>query len=148
MESVTVGRVLTEVTIENVKDQWEVKRGLRPIGEERSLRIPDALVDTGAFMLSIPGNLIRQLGLDRVGTKRIRTSLGVGEAGMYEAVRLTIGDRSCTQDVLEVPDGTPVLIGQLPLEQLDFVVDMRTHQLIGNPRHGGEYIIESYGIYE
>ena len=26
-------------------------------------------------------------------------------------------------DVVEVPDGVPVLIGQLPVEHLDFVVD-------------------------
>ena len=43
---------------------------------------------------------------------------------MYEAVKLTIQGRSCTMDVMEVPDGIPPLIGQLPLEHLDFVVNM------------------------
>ncbi|QDV38495.1 hypothetical protein [Tautonia plasticadhaerens] len=47
-------------------------------------------------------------------------------------------------DVLEVPDGTPALIGQLPLEHLDFVVDLRSRTLIGNPAHGGEHIYELY----
>ena len=47
-------------------------------------------------------------------------------------------------DVLEVPDGTPVLIGQLPLEHLDFVEDPRSRSLIGNPEHGGEPIYELY----
>ena len=28
-------------------------------------------------------------------------------------------------DVLEVPDTVPVLIGQLPLEHLDFIIDPR-----------------------
>ena len=45
-------------------------------------------------------------------------------------------------DVIEVPDEVPVLIGQLPLEHLDFVVDMRNHELIGNPDHGGEHVYE------
>ncbi len=63
---------------------------------------------------------------------------------MYDAVRLTIQGRDCTMDVMEVPDGTPVLIGQLPLEHLDFVVDMRSHSLIGNPAHGGEHMFELY----
>ena len=63
---------------------------------------------------------------------------------MYEAVRLTIRGRDCTMDVLEVPDGVPVLIGQLPLEHLDFVIDMKSHTLIGNPAHGGEHIYEMY----
>ena len=36
-------------------------------------------------------------------------------------------------DVMEVPDDAPVLTGQLPLEQLDFVVDLQSRTLIGNP---------------
>ena len=62
--------------------------------------------------------------------------------GVYSAVRLTIQGRSCTMDVMEVADDVPVLIGQLPLEHLDFVVDMRKHELIGNPAHGGEHVYE------
>jgi len=38
----------------------------------------------------------------------------------------------------------PVLIGQLPLEHLDFVVDLRSRSLIGNHAHGGEYMYEVY----
>jgi len=45
-------------------------------------------------------------------------------------------------DVIEVPDSVPVLIGQLPLEHLDFVVDPRSRTLIGNPAHGGEHVYE------
>ena len=69
---------------------------------------------------------------------------GVGEALMYQAVRLTIQGRDCTMDVIEVPDNVPVLIGQLPLEHLDFVVDLRARKLIGNPAHGGEHLYEMY----
>jgi hypothetical protein len=47
-------------------------------------------------------------------------------------------------DVMEVPDSVPVLIGQLPLEQLDLVVDSRSRTLIGNPAHGGEHVLELY----
>lgn len=144
METDTMGRVLTEAKIENLKDLWDVERGLMPSGQARSLDIKDALVDTGATLLSIPTRLIQQLGLKKTGAKRITSSIGVGEASMYEAVRLTIKDRSCTMDVMEVPDAVPVLIGQIPLEHLDFVVDLRNQTLIGNPRHGGEHIYEMY----
>ncbi len=47
-------------------------------------------------------------------------------------------------DVMEVPDSVPVLIGQLPLEHLDLVVDLRTRSLIGNPAHGCEHVYELY----
>ena len=46
-------------------------------------------------------------------------------------------------DVMEVPDSVPVLIGQLPLGHLDLVIDSRNRRLIGNPAHGGEFLIEA-----
>jgi predicted aspartyl protease len=144
METATMDRVLTEATIENLKDLWAVKQGLRTSDQARRVTIPDALVDTGATLLSLPTSLIRQLGLSQTAMKRVTSSAGVVQAGMYEAVRLTIQGRSCTMDVLEVPDGVPALIGQLPLEHLDLVVDLRSHQLVGNPAHGGEHTYELY----
>jgi hypothetical protein len=66
----------------------------------------------------------------------------VSQAALYDPVRLTIMGRSCTTDVLEIPDGTPVLIGQSALVQLDLVVDLQNRTLIGNPAHGGEQMLE------
>jgi predicted aspartyl protease len=144
MEIETMGRVLTEATIESLKDLWDAERGLKPGDQVRRVTVPDASVDTGATLLSLPTRLIHQLGLEERSKKRVRSSVGVSEATLYDAVRLTIQGRDCTMDVVEVPDGTPVLIGQLPLEHLDFVVDMRSHTLIGNPAHGGEHMYDLY----
>jgi predicted aspartyl protease len=144
MESDTMGRVVTEATIENLKDLWAAEQGLRLPDQVRRLTVPDALADTGATLLSLPTRYIRQLGLTEQAKKRVTSSGGVMETSMYEAVRLTIQGRVCTMDVLEVPDDVPVLIGQLPLEHLDFVVDLRNRRLIGNPAHGGEHIYEMY----
>jgi predicted aspartyl protease len=139
-----MGRVLTEATIENLEDLWAAKRGLIPLGAVRRVVIPDALVDTGATLLSLPRKLIAQLGLAQTATKRVTSSVGAGEANLYEAVRLTILGRTCTMDVMELPNDVPVLIGQLPLEHLDLVVDLRSRSLIGNPAHGGEHVYELY----
>jgi hypothetical protein len=46
--------------------------------------------------------------------------------------------------VIEVSDDCPVLIGQVPLDLMDFVVDPGGQRLIGNPAHGGEQVIELY----
>lgn len=139
-----MGRVLTKVKIENLKDVWAAESGARIVADVRSIESSDALVDSGATLLSLPTKIILQLGLDKVGPKRVTSSIGSGEANMYSAVRLTIQERSCTMDVMEVPDNVPILVGQLPLEHLDFVFDMRSHTLIGNPAHGGEHIYELY----
>ena len=74
----------------------------------------------------------------------MRSAKGTGMVAMYQAVRLTIEGRSCTVDVMEVPDDVPALIGQVPLEMLDFVVDPQARRLIGNPAHNGEHILEMY----
>jgi predicted aspartyl protease len=144
MENNDMGRVLTEATIENSEDLWAVKRNLIPPEKVRRITVTDALVDTGATLLSLPTRMIGQLGLDKTGSKRVTSSTGGGEANLYSAVRLTIQGRSCTMDVMEVPDNVPALIGQIPLEHLDFVVDLRNHALIGNPAHGGEHVYELY----
>ena len=139
-----MGRVLTEATIENMKDIWAVEQGTIPAAHARKITPTDALVDTGATLLSLPTRLIQELGLSKISSKRVTSSIGLGEASIYDAVRLTIMGRTCTMDVVEVPDSVPVLIGQLPLEHLDLVVDLRSRTLIGNPAHGGEHIYELY----
>jgi predicted aspartyl protease len=144
MESATMGRVLTEATVENLKDLWAVEQGLQTADQARRVTIPDALVDTGATMLSLPTSMIRRLGLVKTADKNVLSSAGPKVAALYDVVRLTIQGRSCPVSVLEVPDGVAALIGQIPLEYLDFVVDPQSRRLIGNPAHGGEQVYELY----
>jgi len=144
MGTEAMGRVLTEATIESLKDLWDAERGLLPPEKVRRITVPDALVDTGVTLLSLPTRLIRELGLTPRRTRKVISSTGATQATVYEAVRLTIQDRDCTTDVMEVPDDVPVLIGQLPLENLDLVVDLRGRRLTGNPAHGGEQVFELF----
>jgi predicted aspartyl protease len=144
METGSMGRVPTEATIENLEDLWTAQRGQLAPEKVRRIVVAEALVDSGATLLSVPTRLIKELGLRKTASKHVTSSIGVGEADMFDAVRLTIQGRTCTMDVMEVPDTVPVLIGQLPLEHLDFVVDMRSRKLIGNPAHGGEHVYELY----
>ncbi len=144
METETMGRVLTEVTFENLEDVWACEKGLISSDQVRRVVVGDALVDTGATYLSIPTRLIRQLGLKKFDTRRTRTSAGIVHGSLYGVVQYTIHNRTGKLDVMEVPDDVPVLVGQLPLEQLDFVVDPQSRSLIGNPAHGGEWMYEQY----
>lgn len=137
-----MGRVTTPITVESLKDIYAVEQGLISPEQVRRLTIPDALVDTGATFLSLPTRIIQQLGLRKAFTKRVMTSKGPADATVYEAIKLTIQDRSCTLDVMEVPDSVPALVGQLPLEHLDFVVDPVRQKIIGNPAHGGEQMYD------
>jgi predicted aspartyl protease len=144
MESQAMGRVVVAATIENLDDLGSARRGILPPDQVRRVEVPDALVDTGATMLSMPKRLIEQLGLIPLRTRPVRTSAGLRVAQVYGTVRLTIQGRDCPSDVAEVPDDCPMLVGQVPLEVMDFVVDPVGQRLIGNPAHGGEQMYEQY----
>ena len=79
--------------------------------------------------------MIKEFGLVAIGIKNKMTTSGPAKTTQYDAVRITIQDRSCTVDVLEVPDQVPVLVGQIPLEFMDFIVDPVNRRLVGNPEH-------------
>jgi clan AA aspartic protease len=144
METTTMGKVLVTAKAQSIDDLVRARDGHIKPEEVRSIEVTDALVDTGATMLSLPRRYVAQLGLQPFRSRPVRTSAGPVTLQVYGAVRLTIQGRDCTCDVAEVPDDCPVLIGQVPLELLDFVVDPVKQRLIGNPEHGGEWMIEMY----
>jgi predicted aspartyl protease len=102
----------------------------------------EALVDTGSTLFSLPARYIKQLGLNKSRERTVTTTNGIRTAAIYDAVRLTIMDRDCIVEVMEVPDNVPALVGQIPLEVLDLVVNPLAGTLTGNPAHGGEHVLE------
>lgn len=144
METATMGKVLVTAKIENLFDIENRERGLLPPDQVRSVEVTDALVDTGATGLLMPKRLIAQLGLRHVRTRNARGIGGTVAVPTYSAVRLMIEGRDCAIEVGEIDDGFPVLVGQIPLEMLDWVVDPKGQRLIGNPDHGGEDMIDVF----
>lgn len=144
MEIVTMGKVTVPARIENLQDIYLADTGTPPTEQIRAIEVADALVDTSATLLSLPRRFVQQLGLKRTRTRTARTAAGVMQFGIYGAVRLTVHQRDCVIEVAEIPDECPVLIGQIPLEMLDFVVDTVGQKLIGNPDHGGKQMIDMF----
>lgn len=140
----TMGKVVVSVKIENLEDQYKAHQGLIPPDQIRALIVDDAVVDTGATGLMIPARLIAALGLRPTETRPGRTVSGPVTIQKYEAVRLHLQGRRCVVDVHEIPDHSPILIGQIPLEAMDWVVDPKNRRVIGNPEHGGEEMVECY----
>jgi predicted aspartyl protease len=147
MATSTMGKVLVSATVENLMDLFEVRQGRRKAEEARRAEIPDCLVDTGATCLSLPHRFVQQLGLERYRTRRARTSSGeVKDFDMYGMVRLTVQGRECNVEAAAISDDCPALIGQVPLELLDFIVDPVGQRLLGNPAHGGEQMFDMFDL--
>jgi predicted aspartyl protease len=144
METAVVGRVMVSAKIENVFDLYAASRGQLIDDQVRRIDVTDAQVDTGATLLGMPKPLIEELGISQIGTGRAKPTSGLATFGIYGPVRLTIQGRYCSVDVSEIADICPVLIGYVPLELLDFVVDPKSQRLIGNPDHGGEFMFDMF----
>ena len=133
-----MGKVLVDAKVENFADVEAVADGRLSPEEVRTLEITEALVDTGAMYLGLPQRMIQELGLRPLQQKIVKSTNGSALRTIYGICRITIQGRQCHVEAAELPDDCPVLIGQLPLEAMDWVVDCANQQLIGNPAHGGK----------
>ena len=137
-----MGKVIVKIKLTNLFDLALLSRQLSR-KKARQVEV-ESLVDTGATRLYFKPSVIRKLGLQRVDAVRSPTTNGEAIRFQYEPVQLELMERKGNFDVIEVPESVPNLLGQVPLEVLDLVVDSRGQKLIGNPAHGGEQMTEEY----
>ena len=137
-----MGKVIVNLKLTNYSDLI-LRRLKLAKGKPRAVEV-EALVDTGATRLHLKPSVIKKLGLARTDTVRSQTTNGDAIRYKYEPVELELMERRETFDVIEVPENVPNLLGQVPLEVLDFVVDAKGQKLIPNPAHGGEQMTEEY----
>jgi len=129
-----MGKVITRIKVSNWDDVALQAVGARQ-DQPRSLEA-DALVDTGAVKFYLRSSLIRELGLRPVGQIKTRTMSNRSEPRtVFSPVALEILGRTGRFDVVEIPDSLPNIVGQIPLEDLDWVVDCRNQKLVPNPEH-------------
>jgi hypothetical protein len=138
------GQILVAARIENLGDVLNSGHGLFGSGLVKRVDAAEALVAPGTSCFALPSRLVKELKLQRLGTRKARTGNGFAFFGIYEPVRLTVLDRECSIDVVKVPDGCPVLLGRLPLMLLDLSIDETSQRLIGNPGHDGHPMVDLF----
>jgi clan AA aspartic protease len=118
-----MGLVYTEITLKNVGDVIEVNRGYRAEKEVRTVTV-QALVDTGSGTLVITEAVRDRLGL---AIKGMRNSTLANSARQLcqvtEPVEIHWKDRETACPALVVPGAGEVLLGAIPLEDMDLMVD-------------------------
>ncbi|MGH8475942.1 MAG: clan AA aspartic protease [Methylococcales bacterium] len=91
-----------------------------------------ALVDTGALHLCIPEHVALQLQLQPLKAREVQTADGKSHLVDYVApVRISIFGRDCVTGALVF--GNQVLLGAIPIEDMDLVVDLSGQKLCVNP---------------
>lgn len=137
-----MGKVIVTLKLTNLSDLI-LKRAKARKAKPRQVQV-EALVDTGATRLYLKPSVIQQLGLEPVRKIVSRTTNGSVDRHEYEAVNLELLGRSGVFQVVDIPEEVRNLVGQVPMEVLDFVVDPIGQKLIGNPEHGGVQMTEEY----
>jgi len=136
-----MGKIIQQATLQNTADVGAVQAGYLEASQIRSVNL-ELLVDTGAAMLCLPSNMIEQLGLFKTHERPAITANGEVVASVYSPVRLQILDREANLDVIELPMGTPPLLGYLPLEALDLYPNLQRQTLEGNPKYDGRMVMD------
>jgi predicted aspartyl protease len=138
-----MGKVTARIKVENWSDTEMVAAGFR---KEKPRAIEtEALVDTGATKFYLKASVIQQLGLRPISELKSRTmSERMEIRRVFSPVYLEIQGRSGRFDVIELPDSLPNIVGQIPLEDLDWVVDCHNQKLIPNPEHTHGEMCEDY----
>ena len=133
-----MGYVYAEITLKNAGDTTSVRRGFIKEPEIRQTTV-QAMVDTGAGTLVINEEVRRQLGLEVLGEHRVSLANKTREICKFtEPVEVHWKNRYTAITPLVLPDMDEVLLGAIPLEDLDLIVDTARCELTG--AHGDEVI--------
>jgi clan AA aspartic protease len=126
--------VFEDNTLKNAIDVGATERGYIKPSEVRETTVR-CMVDTGAWTLVINEKVRAALGLRITDSTTSTFANGSKEPnGMSEPVKICWKDRSMTCEAVVLPDADEVLLGAIPLEGLDLMVDPIAEKVVG--RHG------------
>jgi clan AA aspartic protease len=93
-------------------------------------------VDTGATTLILPADVVEMLGVPELRRVEVRLADGSDRSvPIVGDLRIEILGREMFCDALATPQGSTPLIGQIPLQRLDLVVNPKSRELMTNPLH-------------
>lgn len=130
-----MGLVYAEIELINGGDLEMVRRHY--IGEDEVKRMyVTALVDTGSYMLAINENIQEQLQLPLLEKRKAQLADGsIAEYDVVAPIELRFKNRQTTCRAMVLPGDSEVLLGAIPLEDMDVLIHTQRQELIVNPDH-------------
>jgi clan AA aspartic protease len=122
-----------EVELVSVEDLFLLRRNHISDDQVKRLKVL-ALVDSGASMMAVTESLKRLLDLPKVDD--MQAELGDGSIVQLEVVgpvEVRFQNRRTIVNAMVVPDSADVLLGAIPMQGLDVLIDPKREQLIVNP---------------
>jgi clan AA aspartic protease len=133
-----MGSVYAEITVKNSSDEAKAREGVITENDVRTVTLT-AIVDTGATTLVINDEICRKLGLSIIKERMINIAGGAKtECKVTEPVTIQWKDREAAISAVVLPEGRP-LLGVIPLEFMDLIVDPVNRELVG--AHGDQVLL-------
>ncbi len=135
-ESDDMGKVWADIEVINAGEEYAAANGALAKYKVRRINV-NALVDTGATILVLPEKDIIALGLQLRRTTRSRFAEGKSkECKIYGPVTVRFCKRTMQTEAMQGPANIPPLLGQIPMEGLDVLVDPKNQRLVLNMESG------------
>lgn len=132
---IAMGLVYAEIELINGEDIAFARRHIIGEDEIKRMRVT-ALVDTGSYMLCINENIQEQLQLPVVEKRKAQLANGsIVECEVVAPVELKFKNRRCACSAMVLPGESEVLLGAIPLEDMDVLIHPLRQELIVNPDH-------------
>jgi clan AA aspartic protease len=133
-----MGLVYSEIVLKNALDVGKAREGSIPEKEVRAVTV-NALVDTGAGTLVINEETRQKLGLTIESLRRATLADGASEVyNVTEPVKICWENRDTACRALVIPGANKILLGAIPLEDMDLIIDPQRQKLTG--AHGDEVV--------
>ena len=130
-----MGLIYAEIEIINGDDLALVRRNIIDKDEVKRMWVT-ALVDTGSYMLAINQNIQEQLQLPVVEQRKAQMADGqIVECDVVAPVEIKFKNRRCSCSAMVLPGDSEVLLGAIPLEDMDVLIHPLRQELIVNPEH-------------
>ena len=125
-----MGLTYAEITLANGHDYYLSKQGSLPKEEIKQVTVK-ALVDSGAYMLVINESIKRQLDLSVYENRETKLADGsISTCEIVGPVDIFFKNRATTCRAIVFPGDVEVLLGAIPLEDMDVLIDLKNNELI------------------
>ena len=130
-----MGLVYADIELINAEDIALARRYFIGEDEVKRMRI-NALVDTGAYMLCINESIQEQLQFPIVEKRKGQLADGtIQDFDVVTGVELKFKNRRTSCSAMVLPGDSEVLLGAIPLEDMDVMIHPLRQELIVNPDH-------------
>jgi clan AA aspartic protease len=134
-----MGTVYADLTLRNLEDVTLAKLGHLKPEDVRTITVK-AIVDTGAYSIMIDDETMKKLGLGVSGEQKVRIASGERLAcPLTTPVEINWKDRQSVMRAITMPGLPQVLLGLLPLEEMDLMVHPSRQELVGAHGDAIEY---------